>query len=177
MSAYRIYDTACAAIEVRVSAPRPQSVKEKATICRYSGLRGSGRKRSRMAWLVHWGLRVLAPCILMSVGTALAEDSELANLSESPQVSEPQQPTLSDSPNVYSSGINPAQDLPPAIATEHPVLPAPRQAAINSSFDASSVGTAFAQDSPPPIVAKNPIIPQHIALSSYADADSLGNRT
>jgi hypothetical protein len=130
-----------------------------------------------MAWLVHWGLRVLVPCVFVSIGTALAEESQLANLSESPQVSGPQHSPVTDSPNVYSSGISPAQDPPPSIAVEPPVLPAPRYSGNSALFDSNSVGSALAQDSSPPIAAQNPAIPQHIAVSSYADADSLGNRT
>jgi cellulose biosynthesis protein BcsS len=124
-----------------------------------------------------WGLRILAPCLLISIGTALAEESELANLSESPQVSEPQHTTSTYSPDVYSSGISPTQDPPPSIAAEPPVLPGPRYSGATALVDSNSVATGLAQDSPSPIAAKNPIIPQHIAVSSYADADSLGNRT
>jgi hypothetical protein len=98
-------------------------------------------------------------------------------LSESPQVSEAQHTPLTDSPDVYSSGISPAQDRPPSITAEPPVLPAPRYSEVSAFFDPNSVGSALAQDSPPPIAARNPIIPQHIAVNSYADADSLGNRT
>jgi hypothetical protein len=124
-----------------------------------------------MDWLVPWGLGVLAPCILICVGTASAEDTQFTNLTENPQVSQPQRIGLSDSLDVYSIGISPGQDRP-SPAAEAAILPT----SVSALFDPNTVGTALAPGSPSPIATKNPIVP-HVAVNSYGDADSLGNRT
>jgi Cellulose biosynthesis protein BcsS len=126
------------------------------------------------------GLRIFAPCLLVSIGAALAEDSP-PNAAETPRVIESQFNSVSDS-DVYSVGITPAQDSPSPIAAQRPITSEPRYPAISDSLDAYSIGITSAQSQSPPTAARPiavapPIIPQHIAVSSYVDADSLGNRT
>ncbi len=129
-----------------------------------------------MARIVPWELRVLAPCILISIGAALAEDSQAPNATESLQVSEPQHIALSDSLDVYPIGISPAQDAPRPVATELPTVPGSGYTAVNGLFDANSIA-AVAHNSSPSIASENPISSQHVAVIGYVDADSLGNRT
>jgi hypothetical protein len=101
------------------------------------------------------GLRILALCIY--VGSAFAEDSEPPNIGATSQVGEPQ--SIGDLLDIYSDPRGPAQQLP------HP--------GIDTLFDSNSLGTALAQ---PAFASKSPIIPQHITVTGYVDADSLGNR-
>jgi cellulose biosynthesis protein BcsS len=116
------------------------------------------------------GLRILALCISISVGTAFAEDSELPNVTVTSQVSQPQSIPLSDLLDIYSNP-SAAQQLPASNASQAPVLsPHP---AMDTLFDSSSVGTALTQSA---FATNGPIIPQHITVTGYVDADSLGNR-
>lgn len=114
-----------------------------------------------MAQLLSSGLRILALCISISLGTAFAQNSEFPNVTATPQVS--------DLPDVYPDARSPAQGVPPSTATELSVLPP--HASLDNLWDTNPVGTAFAQP-----VIKGPINPQHVAVTGYVDADSLGNR-
>jgi len=130
-----------------------------------------GGERSRVARTVSMGLRIFAPCLLISIGAALAEDSP-QNAAEGAGVN-----SSVVSLDAYSIGNTPLQDLPPPIAAQRSILPETRYAALSDTLDAYSIGSSGAQGSPPPIATARPIIPQHIAVSSYVDGDSLGNRT
>jgi hypothetical protein len=124
-----------------------------------------------MARLLSSGLRILALCILISVGAAFAEDSQFPNVAATSQVSEPQSIPLSDLPDIYSNPREPAQQSPGPIATEVPVSSPQRR--IDTLFDSYSVGTTVSQ---PAFATKSPISPPHVAVTGYVDADSLGNR-
>jgi hypothetical protein len=120
-----------------------------------------------MARIVPVGLRVLAPCLLISIGAALAEDSP-PNAADSAQVI-----GVNDT---YSGGIIPAQDAPPPIAAEPSIAPEPRHTALKGLYDISSPATVLANEPPVPVAPGPPIAPQHVAVSAYGDGDSLGNR-
>jgi Cellulose biosynthesis protein BcsS len=126
-----------------------------------------------MPWTVGAGLRIFAPCALITIGAALAEDSP-PNAAEGPRVIEPRFNSVIDS-EFYSVGIATAQDSPSPIAAQRPIT---LEYAAISDPHAYSNGVTSAQSPPPPIVVPRVASePQHIAVSSYVDADSLGNRT
>jgi hypothetical protein len=108
--------------------------------------------------------------VSISIGAALAEDSPPA--AENPGVIQPQSISVNGS-DASSTGISP----PPPNFEQRPITSEPRYAAISDSLDAFSIKITPAQGPVPPIATGQPIIPQHIAVSGYSDADSLGNRT
>lgn len=126
-----------------------------------------------MARTVSMGLRILSPCVLISIGAALAEDSS-PNAADSPGIIAPQSISVNNS-NFYSVGVTPTENSAPLNFARHPTPP--RYAAITDSLDAYSIGINSAQAPAPPITKAQPIIAQTIAASGYVDADSLGNRT
>ena len=120
-----------------------------------------------MARIVPVGLRVLAPCLLISIGAALAEDSP-PNAADSAQFI-----GVSDA---YSADIIPAQVAPPPVAAEALIAPEPRHTALKGLYDISSPATVLANEPPVPVAPGPPIAPQHVAVSAYGDGDSLGSR-
>ena len=124
-----------------------------------------------MVRTISTGLRILSPCVLISIGAALAEDSS-PNAVDSSGGAAPQSISVNGS-NVDPVGVSPTENSPPPNFDPSP----PRYAAITDSRDAYSIGMTSAQSSAPPITKAQPIIPQTFAASGYVDADSLGNRT
>ena len=107
------------------------------------------------------GLRVVAPCVLISIGAAFAEDSQ-TDAANTPQVIQSQNAAAS---GTYSRGAISAEDAPPPIAAEPSIAPEPRHTALKGLFDINSPATALANESPSPIAPGPPIAPQHVAVS------------
>ena len=124
---------------------------------------------------VSMGLRIFAPCVLIFVGAALAENSP-PDAADSARVISPQSISANGS-DANSVGITPAEDSRPPNIVQQPITSEPRYAAISDSRDAYSIGTTSLQGPAPLITKAQPITPRHIAACGYVDADSLGNRT
>jgi Cellulose biosynthesis protein BcsS len=88
------------------------------------------------------------------------------------QVGKPQSVPLGDLPDIYSGPKEAALPPPGPTAMELPVsLP---RVGMNGLFDSSFLGGAASQ---PAFAGKSPVSPQqHVAVTGYVDADSLGNR-